>query len=495
MNLGTNLARIWRNYRSGTRRRQTTIASVVTGALALLFLTAGAVALTYDSGTCDVEVPTNATSKTCDTAGNHLNNGTIVSYIGDNDVSLGSSGTGIFDSFVRIQGDPSESGYNTDAKKLQFDTKAGNWTHSILVSGIPVVTEGGQQYWELFVDINDNNTTPKIVLTDVEVWFTLNPAITGYVVPTGFSSGATRIYDFSGTILINDVNQGSGRGDLRYLIPLSGITEIPTNCAYGSATCDTYFVLYSQWGDADPTDTYTSDGGFEEWKVKIYPVAATQVKNTNGTVGTGDDTNIADGSSVAIGTGVYDTATLTNTTSTTDDGTLSYYNQKQTTATPDCSAGTLIGSAVTVASGVVPVSATVTLTSAGTYEFWAVYTTDLGVTTTSPCGSETVVVRRNEPAPHSTPVVKIQDTLNVTAFTADATGNVLVGLYSNATCTTRVTGTSDESFAVGGGTFSTTFTVVTAGDYFYKISYAGDSNNAPFSSCVEKVGVTIISVP
>ena len=38
----------------------------------------------------------------------------------------------IFDPFVRIQGSPTEKGYNTNGSP-QFDTKVGTWTHAIKV--------------------------------------------------------------------------------------------------------------------------------------------------------------------------------------------------------------------------------------------------------------------------------------------------------------------------------------------------------------------------
>ena len=81
---------------------------------------------------------------------------------------------------------------------------------------------------------------------------------------------------------INDVNQGSGRGDLRYNVPLSALTTpIPANCGYKDPACTTYFVLYSQWGTATSGQTYSSDGGFEEWKVKQYPyVVVTKTATT-----------------------------------------------------------------------------------------------------------------------------------------------------------------------------------------------------------------------
>ena len=78
------------------------------------------------------------------------------------------------------------------------------------------------------------------------------------------------------------MNQGSGRGDLRYRIPTAAL-GIPANCGYLSTTCTTYFVLYSGWGIVGTA--YESDGGFEEWKVKEYPTLQI-VKNTVGGDGT-----------------------------------------------------------------------------------------------------------------------------------------------------------------------------------------------------------------
>lgn len=205
----------------------------------------------------------------------------IVEYIGDQNQSFGSSGSGIFDSFVRVQENDDEKGYNTDGK-LEFDTKSGNFTHSILVSEIPIVpcasldgllTRTGL-CWELFADLNESDSTKLISLDAFEIYLTTEgtvvkddgdgPDLTGYP----FSGNTTKVFDSDDQILINDVNQGSGRGDLRYLVPVTGIT-IPADCDYGSSTCNTYFVLYSEYGFTD--GNYDSDGGFEEWKVKRYP--------------------------------------------------------------------------------------------------------------------------------------------------------------------------------------------------------------------------------
>jgi uncharacterized repeat protein (TIGR01451 family) len=81
------------------------------------------------------------------------------------------------------------------------------------------------------------------------------------------------------------VNQGSGRGDLRYLVPTAGHTW----------TSDTWFVLYSQWGTTSGTagnfgtGGYASDGGFEEWKVRKAPnLSILKTANPAGPVNAGD---------------------------------------------------------------------------------------------------------------------------------------------------------------------------------------------------------------
>jgi hypothetical protein len=240
--------------------------------LVLATLAAGvlAVGVVADSGSFSVEVADRngyAVGTTSD--------GGIVEYIGDSNTSFGAAGTGIFDSFLRVQANGSERGYNTDGT-LEFDSKPGAWTHAIKVSQIPVVAcrslDGGATTtglcWELFADINESNNTPKLSLDDLEVYFTTNKDITSYPFGGPAPNVAAKVYDFAGSIKINDVNQGSGRGDLRYLIPLGGIS-LPADCDFGNAACGTYFVLYTRWGATG--GDYASDGGFEEWKVKQYP--------------------------------------------------------------------------------------------------------------------------------------------------------------------------------------------------------------------------------
>ena len=257
------------------RRRPRKSATLVTGAILILAagLSTASVLATWltDSGTVDAQVPSgDYTTSVVDAT---TAQGAYISYFGDHDTTFGSSGTGTFTPFVRLQGSPTEQGFNTDAP-VSFDTKTGTWTHSIKVSQIPQrpcpQTSPTLLCFELFVDINEKNSDKLISLNKVDVWFTNSATLTGY--PFTATATTTEQYLFNGNIKIDDVNQGSGRGDLRYDIPINGPNAItlPPNCNYGNPLCNTYFVLYSQWGNV-PDTAYDSAGGFEEWKVRLYP--------------------------------------------------------------------------------------------------------------------------------------------------------------------------------------------------------------------------------
>ena len=268
--------------RTHARRPGVQWLALVAGILVLLVGAATAVlALISDGpGTFDITVEDTSGDETAD-----LGNATV-RYIGS-DSDNSASGTGLFDPFVRLQGAPTEDGYNTCSQAscggdvTEFETKPGKWTKAILASAIPVVDCGGDlagtDCWELFVDINEGNNAKHISLNEVEIWLTTDPRITGY--DGGFDAPAEQVYDFTGDILIHDVNQGSGRGDLLYLVPVQPFDA------------GDFFVLYSEWGTTGTLDStsYNSEGGFEEWKVRKAPnVSILKTANPAGPVNAGD---------------------------------------------------------------------------------------------------------------------------------------------------------------------------------------------------------------
>jgi hypothetical protein len=198
-----------------------------------------------------------------------------------------------------------------------------------------------------------------------------------------------------------------------------------------------------------------------------------------------------------IGGSAHDTAQISGATGDAG-GTITYKLYSDDSCTTEIDDLTPANN--TVVNGVAPASDSHTFTSAGTFYFYAEYSGDARNTgpVNSGCAAEPLVINPNTPAPHSTPVVQIKDTLTVTGLTSDATGNVLVGLYSGTDCSGTQIG-SDASFAVSGAvggtlTAATSFVGTLSGSYSYKISYAGDNNNTGFTNCDEQVDVTITSL-
>src|SRR5258708_4456819 len=59
------------------------------------------------------------------------------------------AGTGYINSFVRIQRDGTEQGYNTSGRPVVFDEKTdGNYTRNIRYGDVPTVQIGGVSYKE-----------------------------------------------------------------------------------------------------------------------------------------------------------------------------------------------------------------------------------------------------------------------------------------------------------------------------------------------------------
>jgi hypothetical protein len=257
-------------------------------------------------------------------------------------------------------------------------------------------------------------------------------------------------------------------------------------------TSGTYYFRATYSGDSNNNGPVSSGCSSEVVVVaKNSPSISTQVKRAS------NDNDVANGGHVAIGAVLYDTATLSGATSDAG-GTVTYALYTNDTCTVPSTTPAL-SDTVTVTNGSVPRSADVTFTVAGTFYFRATYSGDSNNNgpVSSGCSDEIVVVDKNSPAPHSTPVVQVKDTLSVTGFSNNATGSVVVGLYSSATCTTGQIG-SDFTFTVAQATAGaeTTFQGVTAGTYYYKIAYAGDANNNSFTSCGdETVTVGITSLP
>jgi hypothetical protein len=104
------------------------------------------------------------------------------------------AGTGVINSFVRINtNQPTEEGYNTSDRPLEFDENSSpNFTRDLLFGDIPVVTlEDGFQYLEFQLDINepDTGSTNYLSLDEIEIYFSENQIVAGTY--DGVSFGGT----------------------------------------------------------------------------------------------------------------------------------------------------------------------------------------------------------------------------------------------------------------------------------------------------------------
>jgi len=197
-------------------------------------------------------------------------------------------GTGVIDSFLRVQASPTEQGFNTDANvnsltcpsfngTTSCDDKAGNFTHSTLTTDFGQITNpviGGTTYTGTYVrfllDVNESNggNNELITLDQVSLY---NGTIGN---PTSLAAAGTNTFNLSSAasctagqiglcstnatgsgINVNlnySLNSGSGNGYDMFLY-------VPTS-ALGTINASRYLTLYSAFGLPN-----ASDAGFEEW--------------------------------------------------------------------------------------------------------------------------------------------------------------------------------------------------------------------------------------
>ncbi len=171
-----------------------------------------------------------------------------------------STGTGVIQSFLRVQANGTEQGYNTDYSPFEFDEKGGGFTHSLLLSSVPQVMFDSVWYREFLLDINEVNDVPKNLLSLDKLQIFLGSAGDLHGYPSGLG---TLIYDLDAGAdnwikLDYNLNAGSGGGDMFAYIPDSLFVG-PNQFVY----------LYCSFGEqgVGKNGLDTSDG-YEEWAVR-----------------------------------------------------------------------------------------------------------------------------------------------------------------------------------------------------------------------------------
>lgn len=195
------------------------------------------------------------------------------------------TGTGVIDSFLRVQQKGAEEGFNTSARPMMCDGRVcddktdPNFTRDLLSSSVPIVTINGTQYRAFYLDINEpaGGGQNYLTLDQVEIFVSNTAGLSSHTsVAPGYGAlaGATKVYDMetgSGDNWVNLdyllVGGGSGYGDM--------VLYVPNSVAFST---NQYVYLYSEFGcggtftaslacGSGSNKKYQSQAGFEEWWV------------------------------------------------------------------------------------------------------------------------------------------------------------------------------------------------------------------------------------
>jgi len=202
---------------------------------------------------------------------------------------------------------------------------------------------------------------------------------------------------------------------------------------------------------------------------------------------------------VALGTSVHDTSTLSGATPTAG-GTVQY----QVFSDAQCSSLLSDAGTADVVNATPGDSNDVTFNHAGTFYWQADYSGDANNDpATSACNLEIVVVNQNIPTitTNASASVVIGGQIHDTATLAGGfgpTGSITFSLYGpdDATCASTAVFTSTVPVNGNGDYLSGSFTPATAGTYRWIAAYSGDADNAPVSGgCNDANENVIVTTP
>src|SRR5262245_22706139 len=109
------------------------------------------------------------------------------------------SGTGLFNTFVQIQHNGVEQGYNTDGTH-QFDEKNNSqFNNSLLLANVPIVigdgsngTVEGVAYRQFILDINEVGGAGSVLSLDqLQIWQEESRSLTNFTSGAGFAGAHT----------------------------------------------------------------------------------------------------------------------------------------------------------------------------------------------------------------------------------------------------------------------------------------------------------------
>lgn len=167
---------------------------------------------------------------------------------------------GSIQSFLRLDNNGREQGFNTNARPDQFDASGNkNLTHAIKVSDLPVANVSGTEYAQLVLDVNEPNWQPMISLDALQIFVSSNAKLNDYNAKKDTLGGLKAVYNMDAGAdrwvkIDASLNNQLGTGDVVVDIPLS---LLPSKDAKGNAN---YMFLYSQFGQH-----FGAGGKYEEW--------------------------------------------------------------------------------------------------------------------------------------------------------------------------------------------------------------------------------------
>ena len=354
-------------------------------------------------------------------------------------------------------------------------------------------TAAGTYYFRATYSGDNNNTGPvsSPCMSEVMVVQKDTPTISTQTVPGSPVAIGTPVYDTatlsgatanaSGYVTYGLFSDSSCKAEVANLTPTdNGVVGgvAPQSNPYTFTAAGTWYFQATYSGDNNNAGPVSSPCMSEEMVVqKDTPTVSTQT---------------VPGSPVAIGTSVYDTASLSGATANAS-GTVSYGLFSDSACTQEVADLTPTDNSVT--GGSVPESIPYTFNAAGTWYFQATYSGDNNNAgpVSSPCGSEKVVVNENlvsistQTVPGSPVAIgtSVHDTAALSGATANASGYVTYGLFSDSSCKSEVANLTPTDNSVVGGVVpaSKSYTFNAAGTWYFQATYSGDSNNAgPVSS-------------
>src|SRR4051812_10263280 len=190
------------------------------------------------------------------------------------------TGTGFIDSFVRIQQNGWEQGYNTSARPVESDNTVKtdpNYTRNLTLGEVGTKVINGVTYREFFLDVNEpaGNNKNWITLDQLEVYQSNTASLNDYSGTANTSNGSlagggtsTKIYDLDAAtdsyVELDYLVKGNGSGSGDMVFYLAG-------SLFRNKSPNRYVYLFSQFGDLNAVkndDHYESQAGFEEWFTK-----------------------------------------------------------------------------------------------------------------------------------------------------------------------------------------------------------------------------------